>query len=110
YTAGSGVSWATLIVSTLTRCRYWSSTWPSAWPRSRLAPASSRISVIESTAARLTAALRQKFCQALSSANSRFRQTHMVFPRPVVPDHPAPLDRHHAAAHQVHDVAVVRGH
>src|SRR6266540_1414623 len=77
---------------------------------SRLTPASSRISAIDTTAAMLTVALRQKFCQALSSANSRFRQIHMVCPGPVVPDDLPPLDRDHPPAHQVNDLAVVRGH
>src|SRR5262245_14534033 len=99
-----------LIVSTLTRCRYESSTWPNAWPSRRLVPASIRISAIEMTAATLTARLRQKFCQALLKAKSSCRMSFIVCPIAIVADDLAMLDRNHTPVRQVYDLPVVRGH
>src|SRR5215831_2899764 len=99
-----------LIVSTLTRCLYESSTWPSAWPSRRLVPASIRISAIDTTAATLTARLRQKFCQELPKANSSCRKSFMVCPVAIVADYLTTLDCDYPAAHHVHDLAVMRGH
>src|SRR5438270_11879663 len=98
------------MLSTLTRCLYVSSVWLSAWPRRRLVPPSIMISVIDMTAAVLTAAFLQKLCQALSSANCRCLKGLMVPPRAVVSDDVPVLDRHHPAAKQVDDLAVVRRH
>src|SRR5258708_1586592 len=68
------------------------------------------ISVIVPTAARLTAAFRQKLCQAELSAKTRCRQSLMVSTGPVVSNHLAVVDRNHAPAQQVDDVAVVSRH
>src|SRR3979411_398556 len=99
-----------LIEITLTRDLYWSRIPARVWPTSRLTPARARMSVIVPTAARLTAAFRQKLCQAELSAKTRCRQSLMVSTRPVVPDHLAVVDRDHAPAQQVDDVTVVRRH
>src|SRR6202165_178845 len=99
-----------LIEITLTRDLYWSRIPASVWPTSRLTPAMARISVIVPTAARLTAAFRQKLCQAELSAKTRCRQSLMVSTRPVVSDDLAVVDRNHAPAQQVDDVAVVSRH
>ena len=73
---------------------------------SRLTPAIISISVIERTAARLTAALRQKLCQALLSAKTRCRQSLMVSPGPVVSGDLAIFDQNHPPAKQVHDLTL----
>src|SRR5260370_41207055 len=83
---------------TLTLSRKPSSTCDSAWPTSRLTPARTRMSAIDTTAARLTARLRQKLCQALLSANLRFRNIIMVSARTVVSGNLPRIDRDHAAA------------
>src|SRR5207248_3010724 len=90
--------------------RYFCISESRAWPRIRLTPANARIRVIEITAARLTAALRQKLCQALLSANARCRESFMVSPGPVVSGDLALIDEDDAAPHQVDDVAVMSGH
>src|SRR3981081_2088149 len=99
-----------LIQITLTRALYWSRMPARVWPTSRLTPAIARISVIVPTAARLTAAFRQKLCQAELSANPRCRQSLMVSTRPIVPNDLAVVDRNHAPAQQVDDVAVMGRH
>src|SRR5215467_1555798 len=99
-----------LMVSTLTRCLYESSTWPSAWPSRRLVPASIRISAIDTTAATLTARLRQKFCQALPKAKSSCRKSFMVCPVAIVADDLATLESDYTPAHHVYDLPIVRGH
>src|ERR1700674_2619825 len=99
-----------LIEITLTRDLYWSRIPARVWPTSRLTPARARISVIVPTAARLTAAFRQKLCQAELSAKTRCRQSLMVSTRPVVSDDLAVVDRNHAPAQQVDDVSVVGCH
>src|SRR5437879_6625017 len=101
---------ATLMLSTLTRCLYVSSIWLRAWPRRRLVPPSIMISVIDITAAVLTAAFLQKLCQALSSANCRCRKGLMVPPRAIVPDDLPALDRDHSTPQQVDDLSVVCCH
>src|ERR1700704_334195 len=99
-----------LIEITLTRVLYWSRIPARGWPTSRLTPAIARISVIVPTAARLTAAFRQKLCQAELSAKPRCRQSLMVSTRPVVPNDLAVVDRDHAPAQQVDDVAIMGRH
>src|SRR5579859_5225088 len=110
YTLVSGVSSAMLIDISLTLVLKPSSTWENACPTSRFTPARMRMSVIETTAARLTARFRQKLCQALLSANRRFRRIIVISPGSVVSGDLPGVDRHHAAAEKVHDLAVVRGH
>src|SRR3982074_2886369 len=99
-----------LIVSTLTRCRYASSTWSSAWPSRRLIPASIKIRLIDTTAATLIARLRQKFCQALSNVNSSCLMSFIVLSVGIVADDLATLDRNYTPARLVYDLPVVRGH
>src|ERR1700694_651896 len=99
-----------LIEITLTRVLYWSRMPARVWPTSRLTPAIARMSVIVPTAARLTAAFRQKLCQAELSAKPRCRQSLMVSTRPVVPNDLAVVDRNHAPAQQGDDVTVVSRH
>src|SRR5260221_9651831 len=99
-----------LIEITRARALYWSRIRRGVWPTSRLTPAMPRIRVIVPTAARLTAAFRQKLCQAELSAKARCRQSLMVSTGPVVPDHLPVVDRNHAAAQQVDDVTVVSRH
>src|SRR4030081_2207961 len=96
-----------LIVITLTRDLYWSRIPARGWPTRRFPPAMPRISAIVPTAARLTAAFRQKLCQAELSAKTRCRQILMVSTYPVVSDDLAVVDRHHAPAQQVDDVSIV---
>src|SRR5712664_1882998 len=63
------------------------------------------------TLATLTAALRQKFCHALLKAKSmRFQSRCMVPSRILVSDDLAAFDRHHAASHDIDDLAVVGRH
>src|SRR6202022_170409 len=77
---------------------------------SRLPSASSTTQTI-STLAILTAAFRQKFCQALLKAKSmRFQSRCMVPSRIFISDDLAALDGHHAAAHDIDDLAVVGRH
>src|ERR1700730_5110826 len=99
-----------LIEITLTRDLYWSRIPARVWPTRRLTPAMARISVIVPTAARLTAAFRQKLCQAELSAKTRCRQSLMVSTCPVVPDDLAVVDRNHPPAQQGRDVSVVGRH
>src|SRR5712691_245433 len=64
-----------------------------------------------STLATLTAALRQKFCQALLKAKSmRFQSRCMVPSRILVSDNPAAFDGHHPASHDIDDLPVVGRH
>src|ERR1700737_3480044 len=99
-----------LIEITLTRDLYWSRMPARVWPTSRLTPAMARISVIVPTAARLTAAFRQKLCQAEISAKPRCRQSLMVSTLPAGPNDLAVVDLNHAPAQQVDDVAVMSRH
>src|SRR5689334_6549201 len=85
----------------------WSSEWSTS---SRLPRASSTTQTIR-TLAMLTAALRQKFCQALPKAKStRFQSRCMVPSRIFVSDNLSAFDRDHAPPHHVDDLAVVRSH
>src|SRR2546425_36660 len=95
---------------TLTLSRKPSSTCDRAWPTSRLTPARIRMSVIDSTAARLTARFRQKLCQALLSANLRFRKIIVISAGAVVSSDLPRVDRDDAAAEKVHDLSVVGRH
>src|SRR5438105_13940191 len=95
---------------TLTRVLYWSRMPLSVCPTSRLTPARARMSVIVPTAARLTAAFRQKLCQAELSAKTRCRQSFMVATGPVVPDHLSAIDGDDPPPQEVDDVAVVGRH
>src|SRR5215831_9721544 len=106
----SGVSSEMLIEISLTLSRKPSSTCENAWPTSRLRPARTRMSVIDSTAARLTARFRQKLCQALLSANFRFRKIIVIPARSVVPGYLSRVDGDDAATKKVDDLAVVGGH
>src|ERR1700736_2952695 len=64
-----------------------------------------------STLAMLTAALRQKFCQALLKAKSmRFQSRCMVPSRILVSDDLAAFDGHDPAPHDVDDLPVVGCH
>src|SRR5438105_4885377 len=106
----SGVPSATLIEITLTRVLYWSRMPLSVWPTRRLTPARARMRVMVPTAARLTAAFRQKLCQAELSAKTRCRQGFMVSTGPVVSGHLSAVDCHHPPPQEVDDVTVVGGH
>jgi len=64
-----------------------------------------------STLATLTAAFRQKFCQALLKAKSmRFQSRCMVPSRIFVSDNLAAFDGHHSSPHDVDDLPVVGRH
>src|SRR5205823_12534937 len=73
-------------------------------------PARMRMSVIDSTAARLTARFRQKLCQALLSANLRFRNNIVIPASTVISCNLSRIDGDDAAAQKVDDLAVVRRH
>src|SRR5437879_4982004 len=90
------------------RATIWSSEWSTS---SRLPRARSTTQTIR-TLATLTAAFRQKFCQALLAAKSMRFQTRrsMVTSCVLVADDLAPLDGHDPAPHHVHDLAVVGRH
>src|SRR2546421_13125329 len=77
---------------------------------SRLPRASSNTQTM-STLATLTAAFRQKFCQALLKAKSmRFQSRCMIPSCILVSDDLAAFDRHHPASHDVDDLPVVGRH
>src|SRR5690242_8432767 len=99
-----------LIEISLTFSRKLSSTCENAWPTSRFTPARTSMSVIDRTAARLTARFRQKLCQALLSANLRFRKIIVISARTVVSRDLPRIDGDHAPAEHVDDLAVVRRH
>src|SRR5437588_2265832 len=90
------------------RATIWSREWRT---RRRLPRASSTTQTIR-TLATLTAALRQKFCQALLAAKStRFQSRRsMVTSCVLVAYDLAPVDGHDPAPHHVHDLAVVGRH
>src|ERR671924_458797 len=78
--------------------------------RRRLPSASSTTQTIR-TLATLTAALRQKFCQALLKAKSMRFQSRCMIPSCIfVSDDLAAFDGHYAPAHDVDDLAVVGRH
>src|SRR5260370_20035469 len=87
-----------------------SSTCDRAWQTRRLTPARIRMSVIDRIAARLTARFRQKLCQALLSANLRFRNIIMVSAGAVVSGNLPRGDRTDAAAEEGDDLTVLRRH
>src|SRR5260370_40491078 len=95
---------------TLTLSRNPSSTCENAWPTRRLTPPRIRMSVIDRTAAMLTARFRQKLCQALLSANLRFRNIVMVSARTVISGNLPGVDRNHAPAEEIDDLTVVSRH
>src|SRR2546428_11102035 len=95
---------------TLTFSRKPSSTCEKAWPISRLTPPRIRMSVIDRTAAKLTARFRQKLCQALLSANLRFRNIAMVAARTVISGNLPSVNRNDAATEEIDDLTVVRRH
>src|SRR5216684_2590635 len=85
--------------------------WSSEWSTSSRLPSASKTTQTMSTLARLTAALRQKFCHALLKAKSmRFQSRCMVPSRILVSDDLAALDGHDAAPHDIDDLAVVGRH
>src|SRR5919204_5655791 len=78
--------------------------------RRRLPSASSTTQTIR-TLATLTAALREKFCQALVKAKSTRFQSRCMIPSCIfVSDDLAAFDGHHAPPHDVDDFAVVGRH
>src|SRR4029077_15503703 len=95
---------------TLTLSRKPSSTCESACPTSRLTPPRIKMSVIDRTAAKLTARFRKKLCQALLSANLRFRNIFVIPARTVVSGNLPRIDRNDAAAEEVDDLTVVSRH
>src|ERR1700704_3102554 len=85
--------------------------WSSECKTSSRLPSASKTTQTMSTLAMLTAALRQKFCQALLKAKSmRFQSRCMIPSRILVSDDLAALDRHHPASHDIDDLPVVGRH
>src|SRR5207302_3087582 len=85
--------------------------WSSECRTSSRLPRASNTTQTMSTLAMLTAALRQKFCQALLKAKSmRFQSRCMVPSCIFVSDNLAAFDRHHPASHDIDDLAVVGRH
>src|SRR5438445_6943211 len=85
--------------------------WSSECSTSKRAPSASSTTQTMSTLAMLTAALRQKFCQALLKAKSmRFQSRCMVPSRIFVSDNFPAFDRHHPAPHDIDDLPVVGRH
>src|SRR5438132_3065421 len=85
--------------------------WSSECRTSSRLPRASKTTQTMSTLAMLTAAFRQKFCHALLKAKSmRFQSRCMVPSCVLVSDNLAAFDRHHAASHDVDDLAVVSRH
>src|SRR6202022_2268127 len=85
--------------------------WSREWSTSSRLPSASSTTQTMSTLAMLTAALRQKFCQALLKAKStRFQSRCMVPSCIFVSDNLSALDGDHAPSHDVNDLTVVRRH
>src|SRR5437763_13461118 len=85
--------------------------WSSECRTSSREPSASSTTQTMSTLATLTAALRQKFCQALLKAKSmRFQSRCMVPSCVLVSDNLPGFDRHHAPPHDIDDFPVVGGH
>src|ERR1700737_1827329 len=85
--------------------------WSSECRTSSRLPRASRTTQTMSTLAMLTAAFRQKFCQALLKAKSmRFQSRCMVPSRILVSDDLAAFDGHDPAPHDVDDLPVVGCH
>jgi hypothetical protein len=87
-----------------------SMTCENAWPTSRLTPARMRMSVIETTAARLTARFRFRLAPGAIEreleVSKHLRDTCLICHLERLPG----LYSNHAAAKKVGDLAVVRGH
>src|SRR5438477_141448 len=85
--------------------------WSSECRTSSRLPSASSTTQTMSTLAMLTAAFRQKFCQALLKAKSmRFQSRCMVPSCILVSDNLAAFDRHHPASHDIDDLPVVGRH
>src|SRR5579864_347874 len=85
--------------------------WSSEWRTSKRLPNASRTTQTMSTLATLTAALRQKFCQALLKAKSMRFQSRCMIPSCIfVPDDLTAFDGDDTPPHDVHDFSVVGGH
>src|SRR5919201_5438779 len=85
--------------------------WSSECSTSSRLPSASSTTQTMSTLATLTAALRQKFCQALLKAKSMRFQSRCMIPSCIfVSDDLAAFDGHHAPPHDVYDFAVVGRH
>src|SRR6184192_4019255 len=85
--------------------------WSSECRTSSRLPRASNTTQTMSTLAMLTAAFRQKFCQALLKAKSmRFQSRCMIPSCILVSDDLAAFDRHHPASHDVDDLPVVGRH
>src|SRR5439155_22769232 len=85
--------------------------WSSECRTSSRLPRASKTTQTMSTLAMLTAALRQKFCQALLKAKSmRFQSRCMVPSCILVSDDLAAFDRHHPASHDVDDLPIEGRH
>src|ERR671934_2115581 len=85
--------------------------WSSECNTSSRLPSASRTTQTMSTLATLTAALRQKFCQALANAKSmRFQSRCMVPSCIFVSDNLTAFDCHHPAPHHIDDFPVVGRH
>src|SRR5438034_279778 len=85
--------------------------WSSEWRTSSRLPRASNTTQTMSTLATLTAAFRQKFCQALLKAKSmRFQSRCMVPSCIFVSDNLATFNGHHPPPHHVDNLAVVRRH
>src|SRR5260370_36608000 len=107
----SGVASASKSEIALALCFSNATIWSSECSTSSRRPRASRTTQTMSTLAMLTAALRQKFCQALLKAKStRFQSRCMVPSRILVSDNLAALDGHHTAPHDIDDLPVVVRH
>src|SRR2546428_12912649 len=85
--------------------------WSSECRTSSRLPRASSTTQTMSTLATLTAALRQKFCQALLKAKSmRFQSRCMVPSCVLVSDNLAAFDRHHSPSHDMDDFPVMGRH
>src|SRR6266550_2834059 len=85
--------------------------WSSECRTSSRLPRASNTTQTMSTLATLTAALRQKFCQALLKAKSMRFQSRCMIPSCIfVSDNLATFNGHHPPPHDVDDLAVVRRH
>src|SRR5207248_851327 len=85
--------------------------WSSECRTSSRLPSASSTTQTMSTLAMLTAAFRQKFCQALLKAKSmRFQSRCMVPSCIFVSDNLATFNSHHPPPHHVDNLAVVRRH
>src|SRR5260370_42654910 len=79
----------------------------NAWRTSRFTPPRIRMGVIDRTAAKLTAKFRKKLCQALLSANLRFRNIFVIPAGTVISGNLPRIDGDDAAAENVDDLTAV---